>query len=183
MTCAAQVTHVARIRLNGVIPMPEFWATKEQYEADLQKAKEPLLQEIANLTKNRDSILAEKRVLENRHAVTPEGVRITDSHLIVPRKLVRGDARAYQDWRKRAQDQGKELSIDHSEDVQSVKPMPNTFTTDRVHYVSEAYIRGDGAKYRAEKAYAENHKVAMQLCKSADDFPAEALAQETPNVD
>lgn len=156
--------------------MPEFFANKADFDRAIQEALKPLTEELLATKQNRDTLLVEKRKLEGKtNGITPEGVVRTATELHVPHALVKGNTEKYQYFRKLAQDEGLQMRFLTEEIRKSDEHMPDTFTTDRMHYVSKAFLAQDGNKYRQEKAYAESKGVQMQIVTHATELPAEAF--------
>src|SRR5260221_6317408 len=125
--------------------MPDFFASKADFDAELRKQMAPVLAEIESIKSNRANILAEKRKLERKsEGVTQDGIIRTADALHVPRDLARAPA-DYQKWRRMAQEDGIELKIIDAIPEKHQAKTPNAFTTDPTHFVSRDYVKRDHA--------------------------------------
>ena len=155
--------------------MPDFFASKADFDRAVQEALAPIKQELERVTANREVIINEKRALEGKTVGrTAEGIIRTADALHIPRELV-SDHAAYQKYRKIAQDDGLEIKILEQPVVKDDRAMPDKFTTDRMHYVSNNYLNRNGALYREEKAFAERLGLTMKVVHSASELPLNAF--------
>lgn len=157
--------------------MPDFFASKADFDRAIEERIKPLLEELASIKSNRDTILAEKRKLEGKTTgVTLDGIIRTADALHVPRDLARQPA-DYQRWRKLAVDEGLNLQIIDQRPEKAEDKMPMIYTNDRKHYVHQSVVRGDATKYREEKSFAERKGLTMHIFASPTELPTEAFLE------
>ena len=157
--------------------MPDFFASKADFDRAIDERIKPLLEELASVKSNRDTILAEKRKLEGRTmGVTLDGVVRTTDALHVPRDLARQPA-DYQRWRALAQNGSLELKIIDQRPEKTEDKMPMIYTNDRKHYVHQSVVRGDATRYREEKTFAERKGLTMHIFASPTELPTEAFLE------
>jgi len=154
--------------------------TKERDEE--KAAKDKFALEAEKARKNANQILTEKRELQGKpgekRAVSIDGVIVTDQALQVPHEMVRNNPAAYRMWKARAEEQGLAFEMFTPDAVeQKTTAIPKRYTDEgeRTHYVSQAYLSGDGALYREEKAFADQNKFKLVVVNDPDQLPEAAF--------
>lgn len=142
-----------------------------------------LEQQIADLTKlvsQRETDLSSTRKEVRRHTLTGksvEGVVRSETEILVPRHLVRGNAAEYQRFKQLAAQDGLEMRIIENEPFEEAKPMPERFENDRTVYIARPVLSGRGDLYQEEKRLAERNGKRLIICDTASNFPVEAFEE------
>lgn len=152
--------------------MPDLYDLDEKALRARVKALE---EENAGLRQQNFTVIGEKRKLEGKlQGTTTEGVMITDNAYILPKGMA-DDHQVYKHWRRKAQDDGKELQFAPDRPVEPQK-LPDRYVNEQAGIVYiNANLVADHAVYQREKALAEDKRMRLVPCRSPQDWPQEAF--------
>lgn len=148
---------------------------EERLTAAVQEATAPLQNTIDRITQNRDSILREKRALE-QSAVREAEQREAERPKFVPitREQAR-DPQAYRRAKEEAAERGVPLKFFDADEVEPRGEPPTTFASDTTLFVYAPHIKSDHTAYRRHKADAERRGLRLLVATKPEHFPNEAF--------
>lgn len=151
---------------------------KDKKISELETSLKSANQEADRLKHHRDTVLAEKRALENKNKADPEPdpSKPRQEDFVLTRDQAR-DPHTYRKMKAKAQEAGFELKIADDHYVESA--MPDRFETDDMIYVSRKFVQAGGTpRYQSLKAEAEKAGKRLHVASGANQFPKEAFYQE-----